>query len=441
MASINKRKVSAPVFTHEGAKASKTSSFQKLERTVLSCLLGENNFYEDGFSVEARIRELMLDTDKENCIKLLRRAKQDYHLRHVPLYMLCVLAEKRELSKELVVETITRADEITELLALYLKDGKKPLPKQMEKGIGLAFAKFDEYQLSKYKNNKKSVSLRDALRLCHAKPANEAQSALYKKLLNDELATPLTVETELSAGKDKKEVFTHLLDENRLGALALLRNMQNMKEAGVDSYKIAEAIKKMNVRGIMPYNFYSANLHSDGAYSKYLEEAAMKAAKDFDKLPGKTLFMVDTSGSMSARLSEKSNVTRAVAAASLAAIIAEVCDFAEVYTFDGEAHKQTYRGFALADICSKACGSTCLRKSTNQAVGDKAYDRLIIITDEQTSYYDGRFSEAVRAIPKKYIIDVGCCEHGIEYNKHYTHICGFSDGVFKYLANYEKLTE
>ena len=43
----NVRKVSEPVFTHEGGKASKISKIKELERTVMSCLLWEDEFYEN----------------------------------------------------------------------------------------------------------------------------------------------------------------------------------------------------------------------------------------------------------------------------------------------------------------------------------------------------------------------------------------------------------
>lgn len=273
MASINKRKVSTPVFTYEGGKASRIGFDEKLQRTVLCCLLNEDTFYEDGESIKDRIKEYMGKVSTEFAIATLNKAKHEYHLRHTPLFMLTVLASQGKLTKELVYSTVTRVDDITELLAMYLADGKKKtLPKQLQKGLAMSFDKFDEYQFGKYKGNKKNVSLKDAVMLCHPKAPNDEKNALYKKIVDDSLATPLTWETELSAGKDKKTVFENLLSTNKLGALALLRNLRNMEQAKVSQRAIADGISKMNVRGIMPYNFYTANKHSDGTYSSSLKQ-------------------------------------------------------------------------------------------------------------------------------------------------------------------------
>ena len=440
MASINKRKVSTPVFTHEGGKASHIGFEEKLQRTVLCCLLNEDTFYEDGESIKDRIKEYMGKVSTEFAIATLNKAKHEYHLRHTPLFMLTVLASQGKLTKELVYSTVTRVDDITELLAMYLADGKKKtLPKQLQKGLAMSFDKFDEYQFGKYKGSKKTVSLKDAVMLCHPKAPNDEKNALYKKIVDNSLATPLTWETELSAGKDKKTVFENLLSTNKLGALALLRNLRNMEQAQVSQHAIVDGIAKMNVRGIMPYNFYTANKHSDGTYSKQLEAAMLRAAREtFDKLEGNTLFMVDISGSMSCKLAGKSEVSRGEAAASLAAIMDEVCEFDKVYTFDTDPHPTRSKGFALADVCSRCVGGTNVQSCTNSAVASntRPFDRVIIITDEQSS--GGRFSNDVLRIPHKYIVNVAPYQFGIAYGD-FIHINGFSDGIFKYIAEYEKM--
>lgn len=440
MASINKRKVSTPVFTYEGGKASRIGFEEKLQRTVLCCLLNEDTFYEDGESIKDRIKEYMGKVSTEFAIATLNKAKHEYHLRHTPLFMLTVLASQGKLTKELVYSTVTRVDDITELLAMYLADGKKKtLPKQLQKGLAMSFDKFDEYQFGKYKGNKKNVSLKDAVMLCHPKAPNDEKNALYKKIVDDSLATPLTWETELSAGKDKKTVFENLLSTNKLGALALLRNLRNMEQAKVSQRAIVDGISKLNVRGIMPYNFYTANKHSDGTYSKQLEAAMLRAAREtFDKLEGNTLFMVDTSGSMDNHLAGKSEVTRGEAAASLAAIMDEVCEFDKVYTFDMDAHATTSKGFALADRCARCVGGTDLYGCTNSAVraNNRPFDRVIIITDEQS--IGGSFSKEVLRIPHKYIVNVAPQQFGISYGD-FIHVNGFSDGIFKYIAEYEKM--
>jgi hypothetical protein len=75
--------------------------------------------------------------------------------------------------------------------------------------------------------------------LSHAKPRDAAQAGVWKKLVWGRLATPDTWEVALSSsGKegiaDKREASERLLREKKLGALALLRNLRNLREAGVD---------------------------------------------------------------------------------------------------------------------------------------------------------------------------------------------------------------
>ncbi len=70
-----------------------------------------------------------------------------------------------------------------------------------------AFTKFDEFSLSRYSGEGKAYSLKDVLFLCHAKPINEDQAALWKRLINGTMATPDTWETRLSAGGDKKTIW------------------------------------------------------------------------------------------------------------------------------------------------------------------------------------------------------------------------------------------
>lgn len=148
--------------------------------------------------------------------------------------------------------------------------------------------------------------------------------------------------------------------------------------------------------------------------------------------------MVDKSGSMNLKLAGKSEVSRGEAAASLAAIMDEVCEFDKVYTFDMDAHATTSKGVALADCCARCTGGTDLYGCTNRAVGanSRPFDRVIIITDEQ-SIVDC-FSKDVLRIPHKYIVNVAPYQFGIAYGD-FIHINGFSDGIFKYIAEYEKM--
>lgn len=458
MSSVNKTRKSVPVYTAEGGRGSHVSKLEELVRTTCACLLGEREAYEDGQSVKDRIRSLINELPADQVANVMKMAKDDFHLRHVPLFMATCLAEKSELTSDDVYDIINRCDDLTETLALYWEKGKKPLSKQLQKGLGRACAKFDEYQYGKYKGTKKDISMRDLFRIVHpvavagkfgkTDMSKDQRNALYKKVVSETLATPLTWETELSAGKDKKATWEMLLSENKLGGLAMLRNLRNMQQASVDNRLIVNSLKtaaeKGMFNGVMPYNFYTANKYSNGLYERQLEKAMCESAKKtFDELPGLTVLMIDTSGSMGWG-SGDGEVTNAEKAGSLAAIFDSVAEFSQVYTFDTSAYHQSARGFELAKRCIGS-GGTRVISATNDAIADcvrkgQKVDRVIVITDEQTSWSDGYVSNQVKAIPHKYIVNVASNKVGIKYGD-FNHITGFSDGIFKFIAMYEKLDE
>src|SRR5215471_14690235 len=231
--------------THEGAPARNISPELQLRRSVLACLLWESQFYEDGVEIAGRIAELVPKVGAEKVAALAIEAREQMKLRHAPLLLVREMARHathRRLVAETLERVIQRADELSEFVAIYWKDGRVPLSAQVKKGLAAAFPKFDEYQLAKYDRGG-PIKLRDVLFLSHAKPHDAAQASVWKKLVWGRLATPDTWEVAFSAsGKEgadgdenqKREAWERLLREQKLGALALLRNLRNMRETGVE---------------------------------------------------------------------------------------------------------------------------------------------------------------------------------------------------------------
>ena len=83
-------------------------------------------------------------------------------------------------------------------------------------------------------------------------------SERFQALIERTLETPDTWEVALSGGADKKEAFERLIVEDKLGALALLRNLRNMAEAGVDRELIRVALEKMDASRVLPHRFIAA---------------------------------------------------------------------------------------------------------------------------------------------------------------------------------------
>ena len=94
MAKLNILKLShlAPVRTHEGAPAKAIAPEQALRRSVLACMLWEDEFYEDGVQIAGRIRELVPKVDAAKVAALAIEAREAMKLRHVPLLLVREMA-------------------------------------------------------------------------------------------------------------------------------------------------------------------------------------------------------------------------------------------------------------------------------------------------------------------------------------------------------------
>ena len=65
---------------------------QALRRSVLSCMLWEGEFYEDGVQIAGRIRELVPQVDAEKVAALAVEARERMKLRHAPLLLVREMA-------------------------------------------------------------------------------------------------------------------------------------------------------------------------------------------------------------------------------------------------------------------------------------------------------------------------------------------------------------
>ncbi len=339
---------------------------------------------------------------------------------------------------------------MAELLSLYWKDGKKPLSHQLIKGLAQTIPAFDEYKFAKY-NRSKAVKLRDVFRIARPKPKDEAQSALWKRVVAGELAVPDTWEVAISACGDdnekKKAEFTRLLTEkardeetgkefNKLGDLAFLRNLRKMKEVGVDETAIRKSFEERNWGWIIPYQFITAASHNP-ALEDVLEQAMFKCLDGQEAIEDTTALLVDVSGSMNGRISGRSEVKRYDVAAGLAILLREICKDAKLYSFNENLRVvPPRRGFALRDeICKEVDGGTHMWGAIREAAADRHNRLMVVITDEQTAD-NGKYSDANADL--LVIINVASYKNGVGYEKGVVHINGWSDSVIEWLREYMK---
>ena len=400
----------------------------------MACFLWEDQFYEDGISISDRIAELIPHVKAEKVQEIAIEAREKMKLRHVPLLLVRHMA-KYKTHKHLVAQTlervIQRADELAEFVAIYWKDKREPLSAQVKKGLAKAFTKFSAYDLAKCNRDGK-VKLKDVLFLSHAKPTNEIQAETWKKLINGTLPPPDTWEVNLSSGKDKKETWEHLISEKKLGGLAFLRNLRNMQEANVDESVLLNGLAEIKTDRILPFRFIAA-ARFEPQLEPQIEKKMLECLEVQEKLPGRTTLLVDVSVSMEDKLSINSDITRMDAACGVAILCREICEIANVYSFSDELWEIPSRhGFALRDaiLGSQEHSGTYLGEAV-RILNETGYDRLIVITDEQSR------DSVPPPIKKGYIVNVASMQNGVGYGP-WTHIDGWSEAVISYIREFEK---
>lgn len=446
----------APIHTHEGAIAQHINAEQQLRRSVMACMLWEDEFYESGETIAKRIAETIALVDPVKVSDIAIEARSKMKLRHVPLLIareMARLPAHKGLVSNLLPQIIQRADELTEFLAIYWKDGRQKLSAQVKKGLAAAFVKFDEYNLAKY-NRDGAVKLRDVLFLSHAKPKSgvvgylkaqrksgqprphDSGSQLFGRVVDNKLETPDTWEVTLSGGADKKGAFTRLMAEKKLFALAFIRNLRNMAESGVDKAAVTAYAQELNVERVLPFRFITAARFVP-QWEDILEPLMFKCLGIQEKLPGHTVLLVDVSGSMRDKVSGKSQASRMDAGFGLGVLLREICDSITILTFSNQVVQVApRRGFALRDAMnvSQAHNGTYLAQAIQTVNAKIKYDRIIVITDEQTA--DG----IVAPQAKGYVINVDSTRNGVGYGA-WTHIDGWSEAVIDYIKEFESISE
>jgi len=433
MSSIN-RAVRIPAFNSVGTQVPQINPERQLKRITLAAMLWEKQFYLDGKAHADLVRELVAKVAPSKVEALAQEARTKFKLRHVPLLLARELARHGKLQANALTSVIQRPDEMSEFLSIYWQDGKTAVSNQVKKGLAACFNKFNEYQLAKWNKNSAAIKLRDVMFLSHPKPQSAEQAELFKRVAADTLATPDTWETQLSAGANKCETFTRLMNEKKLGALAFLRNLRNMRDSGVNTDLIRSYAATLDVTKVLPFRYVAA-ARIVPEFEDMLESMMFRSLATHDKIPGKTVLVIDVSGSMfGSKISSKSDLDRFDAAAALAMLCREVCEEVEIYSFSDRAVRVApRRGFALREAISSSQyhSGTQLGNAMRTINANGSYDRCIVFTDEQS--YDR--PEAPRG--KGYVVNVASYENGVNHNA-WTEVNGFSEAVVDYIQALER---
>jgi hypothetical protein len=458
----------------EGSIAYRMSDREKLATQVLTSLFNENKYYGDNSQEILDTARNVIKSESVFVANLCVFARKELHLRTISHVLVSELAKSTEGKKFVrkVLNKITeRPDDMTEVLAYYINTYGKPVPNSMKKGLADSFSNFDEYQLAKY-NRDNSIKLKDILCLVHPKAKDEAHNDIWRRLLEDTLETPVTWETELSSKGNTKETWESLIDGNRLGYMAMLRNLRNIVKSGaaninkVYEYLTDEARVLKNKQ--LPFRYYSAYraLKSEGiGTSKIydaLETAVKISTKNIDKLGGKTLIAADVSGSMNSAISSKSEVTCAEIAVLMLSIANYICEETITTTFDNNLYScnlSTQNGIiANANSIKVNGGGTDITLPLRYLLDKKIFvDRIILLSDNEInrgySYsigYGGPKTCQVlvdeykkRINPKVWVHAIDMQGYGTQQfnGKNVNILAGWNEKVFDFISSVEQGTD
>lgn len=339
-------------------------------------------------------------------------------------------------NRNVITSVLQRADEPGELLGYWTSRYGRRIPKPVKRGIEDAIGRlYTEKGLLKYDTATKGFRFGDVIELVHPAPSALWQGDLFKyaidrrhgrgdepplslPLLQTRAALaewPLEQRRQVLTRPDAAEFLDHAgmtwealagwlqgpMDQQAweaiipsMGYMALLRNLRNFDEAGV-SDEIAEQVAKrlsdpeqVNRSRQFPFRFLAAYKHAPSLrWGHALEKALGYSLANVPSLPGRTLVLVDRSGSMFDGVSARTQLNRADSAAVFGTAVAARAAQADLVEFGTTSRPVSLgKGESVLRVLERfhELGGT----NTTQAVRDhyRGHDRVLIITDEQASF-------------------------------------------------------
>ncbi len=437
--------------------------------SILLTSFAQDQFYRSSKDTFKELIALLSKVDARFAAKAAIYARNRFNMRsitHVLAAELAAYASGQVWAKDFYNQIVNRPDDMLEIAAYYFNMGGKTLPNAMKKGFAKSFDRFDEYQIAKYRGDNKSVKLVDMVNLVRPIPTQKNASAL-QALVNGTLRNQNTWEAKLTqAGqkaenkedlsKKKAEAWSSLINNNKLGYFALLRNLRNiaiqspnvLKKALVQ-LNDANRIKKSKV---LPFRFLTAfdtikNSNIENAdkrnIMKALNDAFELALSNVPVFEGRTLVVVDDSGSMT--WGKESMGKKPIEIAAIFAAMLYKSNDADLMRFsDSAAYIKPYFGDAALSIANRIIKKATAGGTNFQSIFEKAnqaYDRIIILSDMQawvnynvpTDVFN-KYKKRYGTNPYIYSFDLnGYGSLQFPENKVFA-LAGFSDKVFDLMS-------
>jgi hypothetical protein len=378
--------------------------------------------------------------------------RQSMNIRLTPQVILTVCSQldgTKPFVRAYAPHIILRPDEVKDNLMLHrFLFGKKCISNCLGLGLGDSIKRFGERGLLRYEGNEyprwKDVLCWLPRRSTNggwplpapvakyfitgnivdpeATPIIAAREALGKCTTFNAEARRLAVKSQVNwevllsqFGSDKNKVWSFLLDNNLVYYMALLRNLRNILQAGVNDELLDLVARKLadptEVRKSkqLPFRFLAAfEALNDVSLRpvqqrqmvEAVESACDAAAENIPVLPGLTVVFADNSGSMSTPVSDKSKISCRDAANMLAGIVgkrgekAVVCAFADTAKIINHSRNNTVLNTAkqFLDPANNCGGGTSASECVALMIKHNLKpDRVILLSDMQ-SWADGMSS-------------------------------------------------
>jgi uncharacterized protein with von Willebrand factor type A (vWA) domain len=367
----------------------------------------DNQFYRTDNETMDEVLQLLDKVDPKFAAKTAVYARNKFHMRSITHFVAAELANRvkgEEWTKDAYERMIVRPDDMTETMAYFVNKYGKTIPHSLKKGWAKAFEKFDEYQLAKYRGKGKEVNLWDVLRVAHPQETEAVKKLVYDKLRNQNTweakqSKAGKAETEEAKTKAKKATWTDLLNTDKLGYMALLKNLRNiindapdMVEKAVETLTDRDRIRKSKV---LPFRFttaYNQISQESGAEARKilqgLSVALDRAMVNVPRFEGRNLVAIDTSGSMMGGFwGQRDSKAPIEHAAVFGATLAKAMN-ADIILFDTDAEYFNYNpGSTTIDIYN-AIKERANGGGTNMpavfSTADRPYDRIVVLSDNES---------------------------------------------------------
>lgn len=423
---------------------------------AVSNFVGEDTFYEAAGDRDERFRALIAQATTEDpawTAKLLTWLRTDGNMRSASIVGAIEYGRAYSAAgflhgipestpRAVLSSVMQRADEPGEALGYWLGQYGRPVPKWLKKGLGDgADNLYNEFSAFKYDGGDQPVRFGDVIEYSQVPGDSELWKWLLARRHNRERNDYQEKTLKLLAARrkldampvDKRRAFlasdgaTDRLREAgytwealsgwiqgpldasvweavipNMGYMALLRNLRNFDESGI-SKAAAKAVEERLTDPAqvaksrqLPFRFLSAyKVVPSDRWKHALGEALDLSFANVPQLKGKTLVLIDTSGSMGAQMSARSTVQRwEIAALFGIALAKSQADGATIVGFD---HSQyPFEARKGANVLSDLQRFERLVRGgatyTQQAVDryQAGHQRIVVVTDEQQNGSWGR---------------------------------------------------